>query len=676
MSKSKIIDQSLQSNIIQEREILSKIKNDFIINMKCSFQDFSNLFLVLQLMTGGDLRYHIYHYNKSFNEEMIKFVIVNILFCLQFIHQKGIIHRDIKPDNFVFDESGYLHLTDFGLASFYEDEKALSPEIIFDNDNNINYIENEMVGTIGYIAPEIILGLGKYTFSVDYYALGIICYELLFQCKPYIGTTRYQIGKEILEHEINYYINSDYSNNIINLIKNLLEINPEERLGTISGINSFKQNEYLKDFDWDSIQERTYPSPFIEVIDYLRRYNNNNDIYELFEIKNCNFSFKLDDETSLRLSKIEADPNYIYAFQGYSFIYYENEDFNDITSLIQNRTKKKKLRKANTVIKYVYRVKHNIQLPPIYPQLYRDAYKYKIQKYNKLLNKIGNKESEHKSSKEKEKKKHHHHKHHKKTDSHSSYDGRPLIINNYMPPKENYPYNYNQYYHSPFQSIQNNFILPEINPFLKGFNAMNKQNYENKKILLDKSKYSKYSSSEKYKKLYKNNKKEKDIVNKIPSNPTDNDNTKKNDNNKNINKSLSKNENNKDKNNKNQKDKNNIENKNTQNSKKLKSEESNKKSIKNEKSKDKKSKKNSKKSDKEKSSNEEDKNKKGLNTITGKSEENDSSTSKKRQSESKDNGEESEEKSEPSESREKKDKIDSSENEENNDDDEEEENDD
>ena len=676
MSKSKIIDQSLQSNIIQEREILSKIKNDFIINMKCSFQDFSNLFLVLQLMTGGDLRYHIYHYNKSFNEEMIKFVIVNILFCLQFIHQKGIIHRDIKPDNFVFDESGYLHLTDFGLASFYEDEKALSPEIIFDNDNNINYIENEMVGTIGYIAPEIILGLGKYTFSVDYYALGIICYELLFQCKPYIGTTRYQIGKEILEHEINYYINSDYSNNIINLIKKLLEINPEERLGTISGINSFKQNEYLKDFDWDSIQERTYPSPFIEVIDYLRRYNNNNDIYELFEIKNCNFSFKLDDETSLRLSKIEADPNYIYAFQGYSFIYYENEDFNDITSLIQNRTKKKKLRKANTVIKYVYRVKHNIQLPPIYPQLYRDAYKYKIQKYNKLLNKIGNKESEHKSSKEKEKKKHHHHKHHKKTDSHSSYDGRPLIINNYMPPKENYPYNYNQYYHSPFQSIQNNFILPEINPFLKGFNAMNKQNYENKKILLDKNKYSKYSSSEKYKKLYKNNKKEKDIVNKIPSNPTDNDNTKKNDNNKNINKSLSKNENNKDKNNKNQKDKNNIENKNTQNSKKLKSEESNKKSIKNEKSKDKKSKKNSKKSDKERSSNEEDKNKKGLNTITGKSEENDSSTSKKRQSESKDNGEESEEKSEPSESREKKDKIDSSENEENNDDDEEEENDD
>ena len=683
MSKPKIIDQCLETNIMREREILSKIKNDFIINMSCCFQDFSNLYLVLQLMTGGDLRYHICHYNKSFNEEMIKFVIANILFCLEIIHQNGIIHRDIKPDNFVFDESGYLHLTDFGLANYNEDENNSNTNIIIDNDKNINYIENEIVGTIGYIAPEIILGLGKYTFSVDFYGLGVICYELLFQTKPYKGATRYQIGKEMIENEINYDINSSYSHNLINLIKKLLEINPKNRLGNISGLKKIKQNEYLIDFDWDSIQNNSYPSPFIESIEYLRKYNNIDDIYELFEIRNCNSSIKLDDETNLRFSKIEASPNYIYAFQDYSFIYFEREDYNDINSLFQNKTNKKKIGRSNSVIKYVDRVVHNIQLPPIYPQLYRDAYKYKIEKYNKLLNKIEDKENEDKSSrhtnskrkksknkrkekeKEKERKKHHYHK-----DSHSSYDGRPYIINNYLPPSPNY----NQYYPSPFQSVQNNFILPEINPFLKGFKAMNNQN--DRKKFLYKSEYSKYSSSETYEKLYKN-KKTKINTDKSRTNSKKEEKTKQNQT-KEISKSLSKKEDKKEIKDKNPKKKEKTkENKNNEIIRKTKSGSSKSQSDSNIKTKNtKKGNKKTTKSYKESSSNneKEESNEKGLTIIKEKSEENESSETKRKKSETKESKEENEDNSdskEKEENEENEGNSNSNENEEDNSDEEE-----
>ena len=122
LSKSIIIEKDLYNNIITEKKILTKIKSRFIVNMKCAFQDFSKLYLILELMQGGDLRYHLNHYQGNFTEKMIKMIIVNISLCLAVLHQNGIVHRDIKPENFLFDNDGYLHLTDFNSAVFIDEE--------------------------------------------------------------------------------------------------------------------------------------------------------------------------------------------------------------------------------------------------------------------------------------------------------------------------------------------------------------------------------------------------------------------------------------------------------------------------------------------------------------------------------------------------------------------------
>ena len=88
-----------------------------------AFQDRENLFLVMDLLSGGDLRYHICR-KKRFDEEQTKFFIANIIMALEYIHTNGILHRDIKPENLVLDEKGYLRTTDFGIARIWKPENS------------------------------------------------------------------------------------------------------------------------------------------------------------------------------------------------------------------------------------------------------------------------------------------------------------------------------------------------------------------------------------------------------------------------------------------------------------------------------------------------------------------------------------------------------------------------
>jgi len=105
--------------------------------MQSAIQDRENLYLIMDLLTGGDLRYHIARHRR-FSEEQTKFFISCILVALEYIHGKSILHRDIKPENLVFDDQGYLRVTDFGIARIWNPENS-----------------KETSGTPGYMAPEV-----------------------------------------------------------------------------------------------------------------------------------------------------------------------------------------------------------------------------------------------------------------------------------------------------------------------------------------------------------------------------------------------------------------------------------------------------------------------------------------------------------------------------------------
>ena len=86
-----------------------------MVNMNYAFQDRENLYVVMDLLNGGDLRYHISKHRR-FSEEQVRFFVACIVIGLEYVHNKGIIHRDIKPENLVFEQNGYLRITDFGIA--------------------------------------------------------------------------------------------------------------------------------------------------------------------------------------------------------------------------------------------------------------------------------------------------------------------------------------------------------------------------------------------------------------------------------------------------------------------------------------------------------------------------------------------------------------------------------
>ena len=115
MAKARILAKKSVNSVMNERKILSYIKHSFIVNMQYAFQDRESLYLVMDLMPGGDLRYHLGR-QKHFSEEQTKFMMCCVVLGLEYIHNNGVIHRDIKPENLVFDSKGYLCITDFGIA--------------------------------------------------------------------------------------------------------------------------------------------------------------------------------------------------------------------------------------------------------------------------------------------------------------------------------------------------------------------------------------------------------------------------------------------------------------------------------------------------------------------------------------------------------------------------------
>ena len=179
MSKRRIIHKRSVESVMNEKNILQELKHNFIVNMKCAFQDRNNLYLAMDLLTGGDLRFHIC-YERVFSEQQTKFFAACIILGLKYIHKHKFIHRDMKPENLVFDEKGFLRITDFGIA------RKLKPE---------NYKETS--GTPGYMAPEVMCRQ-NYTQSIDFFALGVIVFECMLGRRPYNGRSRREIRDKIL----------------------------------------------------------------------------------------------------------------------------------------------------------------------------------------------------------------------------------------------------------------------------------------------------------------------------------------------------------------------------------------------------------------------------------------------------------------------------------------------
>ena len=240
MSKVKAYIKKSLASILSEKNILTNLHYSLLSNLNFSFQDKEYLYLVLDYLPGGDLRYYI---NRKiiFNENQIKFIISNLLLSLKYIHNNSILHRDIKPENLVFDDKGYIHLTDFGIS-----KKLKKGKNIYDKS-----------GTPGYISPEVLLNKPQ-TFSSDFFSVGVICYELLLHKKPFKGKNKKELAEKILYRDIRLTkkdIPDNYSVMMGDFINKLLKRNHRERLGD-KGIKFIMDHPWLEGVQWDIIEAK------------------------------------------------------------------------------------------------------------------------------------------------------------------------------------------------------------------------------------------------------------------------------------------------------------------------------------------------------------------------------------------------------------------------------------
>ncbi|OZJ02381.1 hypothetical protein BZG36_04445, partial [Bifiguratus adelaidae] len=248
INKLKCIKMRAVENIISERRLLEAIDFPFIVNLRYAFQDDENLFMVLDLMLGGDLRFHLERYGKL-KEEWVQFYVAEIALSLDYLHSKNIVHRDLKPDNVLLDENGHAHITDFNIAVRYSEKK----------------LPSAVAGSMAYMAPEVLKKKG-YTSSVDWWSLGVLAYELVFGKRPFKGKTNDTLSYSIQNDPLEFPDDAHtlVSEECIDCIKALMNRDPTQRLGCgQDGMYRLTAHPWFQDVSWNELARKAVQAPFI-----------------------------------------------------------------------------------------------------------------------------------------------------------------------------------------------------------------------------------------------------------------------------------------------------------------------------------------------------------------------------------------------------------------------------
>ena len=269
LKKEKIFAHNLQKYVLAERNILSYINHPFIVHLKFAFQDREKVFLILEYCPGGNLSACIRRFGKL-DEDVVRIYLCEILMAVSELHRRGIIYRDLKPDNVVLDSNGHALLADFGL----------SKEGVMDNVSATSFC-----GSVAYLAPEMIRrqGHGK---PVDWYLLGVVMYEMLTGKPPFYNSDK-QLLLYNIEHE-KLKMPNKISAAAADLIRKLLKRDPQKRIGSVGDAEEIKSHEFFNGVDWNMVmaKELKPPAPPQGSIrtEIVSNYTEKGDEY--FEIEN------------------------------------------------------------------------------------------------------------------------------------------------------------------------------------------------------------------------------------------------------------------------------------------------------------------------------------------------------------------------------------------------------
>ncbi|XP_073767218.1 G protein-coupled receptor kinase 5 isoform X4 [Danio rerio] len=250
LEKKRIKKRKGEAMALNEKQILEKVNSRFVVSLAYAYETKDALCLVLTIMNGGDLKFHIYNMGTpGFEKERVQLYAAEICCGLEDLHRESIIYRDLKPENILLDDNGHIRISDLGLAIKVPDGEQIRGR----------------VGTVGYMAPEVINN-ERYSMSPDWWGLGCLIYEMTAGRSPFRArkerVKREDVEKRVQEEEEEY--SDKFSEDTKAICRMLLSKDPKQRLGCQTDrASGVKAHPFFKNINFKRLEAGILEPSFV-----------------------------------------------------------------------------------------------------------------------------------------------------------------------------------------------------------------------------------------------------------------------------------------------------------------------------------------------------------------------------------------------------------------------------